>query len=150
MSRDFIRPNITMSTPFDIHAVYSRGLKDPKRLTPQERLVYLLVDLETCADMEGWDHFFIYSMMEFYPELLDGLKAAGDTASLEILQDYEQHFIERGVAFKPEAINDFLGGASDEYFQLCRDWREDYSRLTEIRWQKVADYLSHYGYTIMA
>lgn len=137
-------------TPLDIHAVYSRGLADPKSLTPQERLVYLLVDLETSADMEGWDHFFMYPRMEFYPELLGGLKAAGDTASLEVLQDYEQHFIERGVAFDPGAISRFLVDASEEYFQSCRDWRKDYSRLTEVRWQKVADYLGHYGYTIMA
>ncbi|WP_038170006.1 hypothetical protein [Verrucomicrobium sp. BvORR106] len=134
----------------DIQAVYSRGLTDPKSLTSQERLVYLLVDLETCADMEGWDHFFMHSGIEYYPEILAGLRAAGDMESLEILQDYERALREHGVAFDSDAIGDFMCNASDEYLQSCRDWREDYSRLAEARWQKVKDYLSQYGYTIMA
>jgi len=139
-----------MSALLDIQAVYSRGLVDPKSLTSQERLVYLLVDLEICADMEGWDHFFMHSGIESYPKILAGLRAAGDMESLEILQDYERHFLEHGVAFDSDAISDFVRDASDEYLQACRDWREDYSRLAEARWQKVKDYLSQYGYTIMS
>ena len=139
-----------MSTPLDIDAVYRRGLADAKSLTPEERLVFLIVDIQICADMEGWDHFFVYSGMQYYQELIAGLKAAGDVESLEVLQDYEQHFRERGIAFESEAISDFLRDPPPEYLSSCRDWREDYTRLTDVRWKKVQDYLSSHGYTVMA
>jgi hypothetical protein len=39
--------------------VFNRGLKDPDSLPEEELIVYLLMELETLADMEGWDHFFM-------------------------------------------------------------------------------------------
>ena len=147
--RRIARNRQAMSTPLVRRIVYDRGLSDAESLSREERLVYLLVDLEICMDMEGWDHFFMSSGMHYYREFVDGLRAAGDTASPEVLQDYERHFRERGVPFEADAIDSFLCDAPDSYFESLRDWREDYSRLSEIRWQKVTEYLDRHGYILM-
>jgi hypothetical protein len=138
-----------MSTPIDLAATHQRGLADRDSLAPHERLVYLLVDLELSADMEGWDHFFIHSRQEDYATIFAGLRAAGDEASLAVLQDYERHFHEHGVAFTPSAICVFLDDASDQYLRSCRDWHADYTALGEERWQKLTDSLHQHGYQLI-
>ncbi|MGV3723259.1 MAG: hypothetical protein ACO1SX_20355 [Actinomycetota bacterium] len=92
----------------DAYQVYDRGLADPDALTPEERLVYLLLEVEICADMEGWDHFFTMEQVRYLGELKAGLKAVGDRASFAIIEDYEQCFAAHGVAMEAEAVGEFL------------------------------------------
>ena len=117
--------------------VYERGLCDVESLTQSERFVYLLMELETYADMEGWDHFYTTDNLRYYPELKAGLVAAGDHDSLEVLEDYEQYLASHDVPLETNAIDDFLCSQSDEDLAKCRDWREDFRDLGPARWEKV-------------
>lgn len=125
----------------DPMTVYERGLAQPEALTGDERLVYLLMDVEACMDMEGWDHFFMTDNIRYYQELKHGLHVIGDSDSLEVIEDYEEHLRANGVAMEPDAIASWLRNQDDEYLQGCRDWREDYAKLTGTRWDKVKGYL---------
>lgn len=138
------------ATVLDPADIYERGLRDPEGLTSAERLVFILMELETLMDMEGWDHFFTSKSARYYPELKQGLVASGDTDSLEVLEDYERHLSERNVPFHPSAIEDFLGAQDEKYLNNCRDWREDYSRLSERRWRKLREYLGTLGFALQA
>jgi hypothetical protein len=137
-----------MKTQLLIQDVCDRGFKNAASLAPEERLVYLLADLEALIDMEGWDHFFMTDRMQYYPDLISGLRAAGDSVSVEVLQDYEQHFGGFGVSFEPEAIAKFLSEERDGYISSCRDWQRDFELAKETRWKKIEEYLSHRGYEI--
>lgn len=139
-----------MASALDPAVVYERGLRHPEALTAAERLVFLLMEFETLMNMEGWDDFFTSRWSHYYPEMKQGLGAAGDTDSLEVLQDYERHLQERNVALEPRAIDSFLAAQDDEYFKKCRDWREDYGELSEKRWSKVRDYLGKLGFELRA
>jgi hypothetical protein len=130
--------------------VFPRGLRDPEGLTVAERLVFILMEFEALMDMEGWDHFFTSTWSRYYPELKRGLAAAGDLESLEVLEDYEQHLRERNVALEPGAIDAFIVAQSDDYFRECRDWRDDYSELSEQRWRKVREHLGTLGLELQA
>ena len=133
-------------TLLDTSINFKRGLENPDSLSPAERLVYLLMNFEALMNMEGWDHFFSYDHeIRYYNELKEGLKTAGDFESVEVLEDYERHLSENGVALSPEAIDAFLCRQGDDYFRDCRDWRDDYSKLDTNRWQKVSDYLARLG-----
>lgn len=134
----------------DPTAVYKRGLRDPEGLTAAERLVFVLMEFETLMDMEGWDDFFTSKWLRYYPELKRGLAAADDTESLAVLDDYEQHLKERNVALEADAIGAFLVAQSEEYFRGCRDWRDEYSRLSDRRWRKVTDHLRTLGLELQA
>ena len=138
-----------MSIPLRIEDVCDRGFKDAARLTPEERLVYLLADLETLIDMEGWDHFFMTLRMQYYSDLISGLQAAGDSVSAEVLRDYEEHFSLYGVAFEPKAIAGFLSEEPDGYASSCRDWQEEFELAKETRWKKMEQYLAGRGYEIV-
>jgi hypothetical protein len=131
--------------PLDAMAVYARGLRDPDSLTKAERLVYVLMELETYADMEGWDHFFTTNKLRYYPELKEGLAAAGDSESLEVLEDYERHLTAHAVPLDADAIEDFVCSADDVELAKWRDWRGDYSDLCPARWEKVKAYLRRGG-----
>ncbi len=137
-----------MSIQLRIEDVCDRGLKDAGSLTSEERLVYLLADLETLIDMEGWDHFFMTPCMRYYSDLISGLQAAGDSVSVEVLRDYENHFSRYGVAFEPEAIAAFLCESPDGYESSCRDWQEEFEAAKETRWKKIEEYLAPRGYEI--
>ena len=130
---------------FDPSIIYRRGLSDPKALTPEERFVYLVMDLETLADMEGWDHFFMYSSGGYLNELKAGLSSAGDTASLAVLEDYEGRFLQQGIAMEPEALEDFIMAQDDSYFANDRDWRDEFTAVIEERWKKIQQYLQGKG-----
>jgi hypothetical protein len=62
-----------MSTLLNIQDVCNRGFRDATSLTPQERLVYLLADLESLKGMEGWDHFFTTNRMRYYTRLISAV-----------------------------------------------------------------------------
>jgi len=124
--------------------VYQRGLRDPEALTGEERLVYLLIELETYADMEGWDHFFTTPLMRFYEELKGGLQAAGDLRSAGVLNRYEEFLRSHGVALEPDAIEEFCGAADTD----GGDWHEEYSRLNEARWERIREWLRSRGITL--
>lgn len=72
-------------------SIFDKGLKNEHELTENEKLIYSLAYFESIADMEGWDHFFTYSM-KLYPSLIKILKLAGDHNSLRVLMNYENHF----------------------------------------------------------
>jgi hypothetical protein len=129
--------------------VYSRGLADPNSLTPHERMVYLLIDLEALMDMEGWDEFFTSHVVRDQEELKSALKMIGDFDSLEVIEHYERHFSEHDVAFEPQAIDSFLCRCGPDYLRNCRDWRKDYSQFTEARWRKVSEFLHQRGIELL-
>jgi hypothetical protein len=129
--------------------VYKRGIANPDNLDSDERLVYLLMELETYMDMEGWDHFFTTDKMRYYAELKGGLKSAGDKQSLEVLEHYEHYLRALGVEMQPNAIDAFLCVRDDSELDSCRDWRTDYNRLNDVRWQKVRVYLRGRGVELL-
>lgn len=130
--------------------VYKRGLEDPASLSPEERFVYLLMELETLMNMEGWDHFFTSEhLMLYYGELNRGLELAEDDKSLAILKDYEEHLTGHRIELKANAIADFLSKQNDDYLTSCRDWRNDFEELTEGRWQKVTAWLNSRGIRLL-
>jgi hypothetical protein len=135
-------------TPLDPTEVYERGLRDAESLTPPERFVYILMELETYADMEGWDHFFTTEKLRYYPELKAGLAASGDVESLEVLQDYERYLAAHRVTLDANGIADFLSSQSDADLAVWRDWREDYSCLSPVRWEKVRAHLRSVGWAM--
>ena len=131
--------------------VYKRGLQNPDSLTPEERMVYLIMEIETYMDMEGWDHFFTTdNMMCYYDEFKGSLELIGDADSLEVIEDYERHLARQGIPFYPAAIDAFLCDQDDAYFANCRDWREDHNGFIETRWRKVADYLRSQNIQLLA
>jgi hypothetical protein len=130
----------------DPRDIYERGLADVASLSSDERIVYLLLELETYAAMEGWDHFFTTDKLRFYSELKFGLLAAGDLKSLAVLEDYERHLAEHGVSIEPAAIDAFLCEQDDDYFASGRDWYGDFDALTESRWKRVQEYFTLKGY----
>lgn len=121
--------------------VYRQGLKAPEALTAEERLVYLLLELETYADMEGWDHFFTTPLMRYYDELRSGLQAIGDPDSVGVLDHYAAFLSSHGVAMEPGAIEQFCCDQGTE----AHDWREDYGRHAETRWRRVREWLGQRG-----
>lgn len=129
-------------TTLDAITVYERGLADPQSLTSEERLIYLVLELENMADMEGWDHFFVTDTGHYLGELKAGLRAAGDTDSLGVLEDYERQLFEQGVGMEPEALGRFLAAQNDTYFANDRDWREEFNNLVDQRWTRIRQYLS--------
>jgi hypothetical protein len=140
-----------MTAPLSIASLFDRGFKDAASLTPQERLVYLLADLETLKDMEGWDHFFTADYrMRYYRDLLAGLDAAGDSVSVEILRAYESHFVRYGVSFTADAIVTFLSDVPEDFWKSSRDWEAEFELAKEERWNKVEEYLRRHGYEIVA
>jgi hypothetical protein len=138
-----------MSTPLTIDSVCHRGFADADSLTPQERLVYLLADLESLKDMEGWDHFFTTNRMCYYRDLVAGLEAAGDAVSVEILHAYEAHCRSYGIAFEATAIAKFLSDVPEAFWK-SRDWETEFELAKEDRWNKVEEYLRRYGYELVA
>lgn len=124
--------------------VYHRGLKDPEALSLEERLVYLVLELETYADMEGWDHFFTTPLLRFYEELKRGLWEAGALPSFEVLERYEAFLRAHGVVMDPDAIEVFCA----EFEGEAADWREEFSRLTEARWNEIRGWLKQRGVTL--
>lgn len=129
--------------------VYNRGLSNPDALTPDERLVYLVQELKTLADMEGWDHFFRYDYVYHLVELKDRLRRVGDTDSLAVLDDYEQRLRLQGVAMEPEAVSVFLASQNAVSFENDRDWREEFSNASEARWDKIGAYLRDQGHEVV-
>jgi hypothetical protein len=137
-------------TTLNREEAYSRGQGEFASLTPDERLVFLLVQFETLMDMEGWDDFFTSKWSPYYSELKQGLVLAGDRDSLEVFEDYEEHLRTRGVSLDPEALDAFLTAQNNAYFESCRDWRDDYTDLATQRWSKVSEYLRAHGITLRA
>lgn len=130
--------------------VFVRGHSSLAGLTHHERLVFLLSEFETLMIMEGWDDFFTSRWAEHYPEMKTGLSLTNDHQSVAILDDYESHLRTNGVPLESAAIDSFLARQESKYFTTCRDWRDDYLRLSEIRWSKVTSYLKANGITLLA
>jgi len=125
--------------------IYERGLEAPAELSREERVIFLLIDLETCAAMEGWDHFFTSERMQYYDDMRHGLREANDLESLQLLEDYEAFFREQGVEFRPEAIENHLCHCEEE----CeRDWRSEYDDLSASRWDHIRQWLKRKGFEL--
>lgn len=133
----------------DTSKLFSRGLDDFGNLRDQERLVFLVMLFETRMIMDGWDDFFTSGWARNYPELKQGLQAVGDFQSVELLEDYEKHIRSKGVDFEPVAIDSFLCEQEGEYFAACRDWQEEFSHLTDYRWNKITEYMRQKGITLV-
>ncbi|MGY5734028.1 hypothetical protein ACXHP7_06990 [Vibrio chemaguriensis] len=128
----------------DIDSILDKGLSQEENLTDVEWPVFVLAYFESIADMEGWDHFFTYSM-KWYSAMYDLLRRANDFNSLRILQDYKNHFSQLGVEFTAQAIDNYLTEASDDYFTNCPDWRDKFNDYSEQRWELVSEYYKSIG-----
>lgn len=123
----------------DVFEILDRGIDNEKNLSESEWPIFIVSYLESIADMEGWDHFFTYSM-NWYPALSQALEMVGDTKSLKVIESYVQSFKKLGVKFDAESIDEFLLKAPDEYFESCPDWREEFTELAENRWKHFSNY----------
>ncbi len=128
----------------EVDNILDIGLSNESDLNENEKLIYAVAYLESVSDMEGWDHFFTYSM-KLYPLLCRALKLASDLSSLSVIRDYEKHLESLGVDFKAQEIDCFLATATDEYLSTCPDWREQFSDLSEQRWVLIARYFQSIG-----
>lgn len=126
-------------TEEDLSEILDKGLTNENNLCEIERKIYVVLYLETVADMEGWDFFFIYKM-EWYEILINTLKTIGDRKSLQIIFDYEKHFRDLNILFTSASIDDFLLKAEDHYFESCPDWRELFSANRETRMNLLIEY----------
>ncbi len=125
----------------DVNDILEKGLKG-ESLTDNENMVYVVAYLESIADMEGWDHFFTYSM-NLHQTLCNTLKEIGDFVSYKVIKDYESHFQKYGVMFESQEIDKFLAAASEEYFKRCPDWREEFFQASELRWDLMIKYFKN-------
>ena len=128
----------------NVDAVLDKGLGSEADLSDLERSIFVVAYFESISDMEGWDHFFTYSL-KWYPDLQRALEAAGDLGSLKVLRSYETHLSSLGVPLDAESIDTFLTKASTEYFDSCPDWREQFSEKMEERWKLISAHYSSIG-----
>ncbi|WP_296050439.1 hypothetical protein [uncultured Alteromonas sp.] len=128
----------------DVDEILDRGLRVEASLSEQEWPIFAVAYLESVADMEGWDFFFIYRM-EWCPLIIRILKLSGDFQSLRILENYRKHYLTLGVDFTADQIDRFLQTASDTYFSGCCDWREEFTEVAEIRWALIAQHYRSVG-----
>ena len=124
---------------FDVFDITNKGIGNPDKVTESEWPIFVVSYLESIADMEGWDHFFTYSM-QWYDSLCAALEMIEDSKSLKIIENYVQHFGELGIHFDAKSIDSFLESATDEYIETCRDWREEFSTASEKRWELLAEF----------
>ena len=132
---------------FDVEIILDKGIQSEEELSDDELLIYSVAYFESIADMEGWDHFYTYEM-RLYPALQIMLRLAGDICSLNVLKAYENHFIELGVKFTSTEIDGFLSTATNEYLASCPDWREEFSKLGQMRWNLISSYFKAEGIEI--
>lgn len=129
----------------DLNRVFERGVENPDALDCHELAIFALLQLETLADMEGWDHFFTTTTFRFYPALKAALIDAEDFRSLQVLESYEAYFRFRGVLFTPEHIEAFVSSLSDQELTADPDWRESFSAASGDRWLKIERWLAKHG-----
>lgn len=123
----------------DVFEVLQKGIDNENSLSELEWPIFVVSYLESIAEMEGWDHFFTYSM-KWYPKLSQALEMIDDFSSIKVIESYVEHFKVRLIKFEARSINVFLTNASDEYFELCPDWREEFTALGDTRWRRFTDY----------
>ena len=128
----------------NIKDILSKGLKDESNLSEIEWPVYVVAYFESVADMEGWDHFFLYSM-KWYKLLINTLSSTGDHSSIRIISDYEKHFKTLGVQFTSANIDIYLSTASTDYLDSCPDWREQFSGACKQRWELIVQHYLEFG-----
>lgn len=129
----------------DPATVYTLGPRERAALDEDELVIVALIDLETVADMEGWDHFFTSSNLSLYPALKGALAEAGDQRSCSVLESYESYLSAHGVALTAAAIDEFLASLTDAELESVPDWREAYSAAGEERWAKIREWLQSKG-----
>jgi hypothetical protein len=127
----------------NVYEVGQKGLENVASLTEMEWPIYIVSYFECIADMEGWDHFYLYNM-EWYPLLVDFLEQACDQASLSVLRDYEHHFVRLDVGFNSIEIGGFLNAPPKDYLANCPDWRDKFEVTSAQRWKLIQlHYNSH-------
>jgi len=131
----------------NVEEILDKGIENESCLDENEVLIFSVGYLESIADMEGWDHFFTYSM-HLYSSLCKALKLAGDFASLKVIENYKSHFQSLGVPFEAKKIDIFLTNATDQYYSSCPDWREEFSILADQRWSLLTDFFRTEGVQI--
>ena len=132
----------------NVDDILDKGLKRESLLTDHEQLIFAIAYLESLSDMEGWDHFFIYNF-NWYSKLIEALELSDDQLSLNVLNDYKQHFIKLGVPFQAKKIDGFLLIADEQYFENCIDWRESFYEIADQRWNKVQLYFNRLGFELI-
>ncbi|HUE70228.1 MAG TPA: hypothetical protein VMP01_05000 [Pirellulaceae bacterium] len=139
----------------DPREIRIRGFRDYPGLSDDEKLVYLVMTLESLMDMEGWDDFFTHADSSYFEQgryldrLVQGLRVAEDVESAEIVEDYARHLREGGVSMSPHDIDAFLCRQDKCYFASCPDWRAAFSELTEKRWQLIVACLRRKGIELL-
>jgi len=131
----------------NVDDIIDKGLVDESQLTSNEQLIFAVAYLESLSDMEGWDHFFTYNF-SWYSKLIEALELSNDQLSLNVLNDYKQHFIKLGVPFQSTEIDNFLLTANEGYFEHCIDWRESFNEVADQRWRKIQLYFNSIGFEL--
>lgn len=132
-----------MKRVFDTLEIYEKGLSDPTILSPDERLIYLIQDIECYSLMEGWDSFFCSpTAMPYYDELKDGLRMIRATASLEVLRAYEQEVNALGFDVTIEGIDDMLASDVFDALDPPHDYTDDWIKHSDELWELLRDYLA--------
>ena len=132
----------------DVFEILDKGIDSIESLTDFELQFFCVAYLELLADMEGWDHFFTYSI-NLYSPLRESLKQVNDRYSLDVLDNYETHFNTYNVSFDQKSIGQFLLNVDDSYLLSCPDWREMFSELSPSRWDLFKQYYLKHGYDIL-
>ncbi|MBC8138279.1 MAG: hypothetical protein H8F28_20565 [Fibrella sp.] len=128
---------------FNTGEIYERGLSDPTSLSSDERLLYLVQEIEVYSMMEGWHGFFRSPVrMPYYNEMKTGLEMINANASLAVLTAYEREVTGLGFAMTSDGIDDMV--SSDVFGDLdppC-DYTDDWSRHSDEIWELVRGYLA--------
>ena len=125
--------------------VFHRAARDLASLDAHEQLVAGVQLLELLAAKDGWDEFFTSSYFALYPAMRAGLAAAGDAASLRILDDYEQWLRANGVALDPKAIASFAATLDEASLRGVHDPEPDFAAIADERWRLIERYLASQG-----
>ncbi|MBC7808985.1 MAG: hypothetical protein H7145_22860 [Akkermansiaceae bacterium] len=132
-----------MQTVFDTGEIYNRGLTDPTALSPDERLIYLIQEIECYSAMEGWDGFFRSPVaMPYYNELKDGLRMIQANASLEVLIAYEQEIIGLGFTVTNDGIDDMLASDVFDALDPPHNYTDDWSKYSDELWELLREHLA--------
>jgi hypothetical protein len=137
----------------DPQEMYHRALgsNDPAAVLDEvEMLVFVVMDLETYMDMEGWDAFFVGNQSHLYPLLRQCLTAAGAARSLAVIDDYVAYHSTRGVPFEPEAIDELACRETEAVLRARPDWRSHFSDASGERWLRIGEYLRSRGIELVS
>ena len=104
------------------------------------------MDFEGGAELNGWLYGLTDQPPPFYEGMRGYLSSEGDSESLAMLADSENHLPQHRISIDPAALmsssnlNRLLAGH--------RNWLEDFGHLSESRWERIPAKLQSLGVTL--